>query len=131
MPASLRLEIFPSDLERCLAFYLGTLQFTVRSRKDNYVFMNRGDIFIAAIGVPSSETLEEKAAYRAPPKGLELVFEVDDLQAERERIVGSGHKLDANIKKQEWGLEDFRVLDPDGYCKRSLLATSGDGDWPR
>lgn len=117
MPASLRLEIFPSDLERSLAFYIDTLQFTIRKRKENYVFMGRGDIFLAAIGIPTEETLEEKEAYRRPPKGLEIVIEVDDLKAERDRIVGAGYKLDADITKQEWGLTDFRIVDPDGYCE--------------
>jgi lactoylglutathione lyase len=117
MPASLRLEIFPSNLERCLAFYIDTLQFTMRKRKDNYAFFARGNIFLAAIGVPTEETLEEKEAYRRPTKGLEIVFEVDDLEAERDRIVAHGFKLDADIAKQEWGLTDFRVVDPDGYCK--------------
>ncbi|KPI41643.1 uncharacterized protein AB675_9329 [Cyphellophora attinorum] len=87
----------------------------MRKRKDNYAFFARGNIFLAAIGVPAEETLEEKAAYRRPTKGLEIVFEVDDLEAERDRIVAHGYKLDADIAKQEWGLTDFRVVDPDGY----------------
>jgi lactoylglutathione lyase len=117
MPASLRLEIFPAEMRRCLDFYIGVLDFQMRLEKDNYAFINRGDIFIAAIAVPTDETLQEKAAYRRPPKGLELVFEVDDLVAERDRIVAHGVRLEDDIKKQEWGLEDFRLLDPDGYCE--------------
>lgn len=117
MPASVRFEIFPSDLERSLAFYMDTLQFTMRKRKENYAFIGRDNIFIGMIGVPSDETREEKEAYRRPHKGLEIVFEVDDLAVERNRIVQTGYKLDADITKQEWGLSDFRCLDPDGYCE--------------
>jgi lactoylglutathione lyase len=123
MPASLRLEIFPAQMQRCLDFYIGILGFQMRKEKENYAFFNKGDIFIAAIGEPTDETLEEKAAYRRPPKGLELVFEVDDLVSERDRIVDSGVRLEDDIKKQDWGLEDFRLLDPDGYCE-SLPATA-------
>ena len=117
MPASLRLEIFPSDMERCLAFYVSALQFHLRQRKGNYAFVGRDNIFIGIIEVPNPDTLEEKGAYRRPEKGVEIVFEVDDLVAERDRIIDAGLKIEADIKLQEWGLEDFRISDPDGYCE--------------
>ena len=139
MPASLRLELFASDLERSLALYIDTLDFAVRMRKDNYVFMQRGNIFLAVIGVPprprlggtkgerehgdeetreeEEETREDKEAYRRPPRGVEIVFEVDDLVAERDRVVGMGWTLEEDIQMQPWGLEDFRIVDPEGYCE--------------
>lgn len=104
-------------MERCLAFYIDTLQFTMRNRKENYAFIGRDNIFLAAIEIPSQETLEEKSSYRRPTKGLEIVLEVDDLVAERDRIVQNGYMLEDDIRLQDWGLQDFRLVDPDGYCK--------------
>jgi lactoylglutathione lyase len=118
MPASLRIEIFPSDQQRCIDFYTDILQFKLIKRKDTYIYMRRDNIFIGAIETPSDETVAQKEAYRRPNKGVEIVFEVDDLEAERDRIVENGGKLEADIQVQEWGLEDFRLVDPDGYYLR-------------
>ena len=48
---------------------------------------------------------------------MELVIEVDDLIAERDRLVSNGYQPEDDIKLQTWGLEDFRLVDPDGYCE--------------
>ena len=118
MPASLRIEVFPSDMKRFLDFYVGILQFNIRKQEGTYVFVQRDDIFIGAIEVSNNDTLPEKERYRRPTKGIEIVFEVDNLVAERDRILSQGWKLVDDIKKQEWGLEDFRLVDPDGYYVR-------------
>lgn len=118
MPASLRIEIFPSDLQRTIDFYSSILGFTLIKHKDGYAYLRRDAIFIGAIEVPSSETIEEKASYRQPNKGIEIVIEVDDLESERDSIVDKGWKLDADIHSQPWGLRDFRLVDPDGYYLR-------------
>jgi lactoylglutathione lyase len=118
MPASLRIEIFPSDLQRMIDFYSSILGFTLIKHQGEYAYLRRDAIFIGAIEVPSSETLEEKARYRQPNKGIEIVIEVDDLESERDSIVDKGWKLDADIHSQPWGLRDFRLVDPDGYYLR-------------
>jgi lactoylglutathione lyase len=46
---------------------------------------------------------------RQPPAGLELVLEVDDVDAERDRVVAAGWTLDADLGDREWGLRDFRT----------------------
>lgn len=118
MPASLRIEIFPSDLERCVDFYTKVLQFQLIKRDGTYIYMQRDSIFIGAIEVSNEDTVAEKEAYRRPMKGIEIVLEVDDLAAERDRIVQKGWRLDADIELQAWDLEDFRLVDPDGYYLR-------------
>ncbi|KAH0846976.1 glyoxalase/bleomycin resistance protein/dioxygenase [Fonsecaea pedrosoi] len=115
MPASLRIEIFPSDLQRMIDFYSTILNFVLIKRNGDYAYLGRDNIFIGAIETGSTETLEEKASYRRPKKGIEIVVEVDDLEKERDFIVAKGWKLDANIQLQDWGLKDFRLNDPDGY----------------
>jgi lactoylglutathione lyase len=118
MPASLRMELFPSSLERFIEFYTKVLRFTVIKHEGEYVYIQRDDIFLGAIEAPSSETAEEKAVYRQPRKGVEIVFEVDELEQERDYIVNRGISLETDIRLQPWGLEDFRLVDPDGYYLR-------------
>jgi lactoylglutathione lyase len=55
---------------------------------------------------------------RLPPAGVELVLEVDDVVAERDRIGAAGWPLAEDLRNRPWGLKDFRVLDPAGYYLR-------------
>lgn len=120
MPASVRFEVFPADLGKCIAFYTDVLRFTTVQRKDGYAYFQRDSIFIGA--AQSSFELEDlqrvDRSSRKPPTGVEIVIEVDDLEAERNWIVEKGWTLDADIKLQEWGLKDFRITDPDGFYMR-------------
>lgn len=118
MPASLRIEIFPSSLPRMIDFYSGVLNFRLIKHEGDYAYLGRDNIFIGAIETGSSESREEKGSYRRPTKGVEIVIEVDDLEKERDFIVGKGWELDADLEAQPWGLRDFRLTDPDGYYLR-------------
>lgn len=118
MPASLRVELFPSHLQPFIDFYTDVLSFKLVKHIDDYAYLKRDNIFIGAIETGSTETREQKESYRRPSKGIELVIEVDDLEKERDFIVGKGWKLDADIETQPWGLRDFRLVDPDGYYLR-------------
>jgi len=57
-------------------------------------------------------------AARLPPAGAELVLEVDDAIAERDRVITAGWALTENLQDRPWGLTDFRLLDPAGYYLR-------------
>jgi uncharacterized glyoxalase superfamily protein PhnB len=46
------------------------------------------------------------------------VIDVDDLHEVRDRLVGVGLRLEAELQARPWGLEDFRLSDPDGYYYR-------------
>ena len=48
---------------------------------------------------------------------MELVLDVDDLEALHERVRAAGVAV-MPIERQAWGLRDFRVLDPEGYYLR-------------
>lgn len=57
------------------------------------------------------------------PTGVEIVLEVEHLQAERERIVKSAPRaMTEDLKYQSWGMWDFRVVDSDGYYWRITSA---------
>jgi lactoylglutathione lyase len=124
MPASLRIEIFPADLQGMIDFYTDVLQFTLLKREGTYAYLNRDGIFLGAIETTTTETPDEMN-WRRPPKGVELVIEVDNLVQQRDAIVGKGWGLEDDIKLQPWGLEDFRLIDPDGYYIRITTHSPG------
>ena len=55
---------------------------------------------------------------RRPVVGVELVLEVDDLEADRARVAAAGRPIEEDVSDRPWGLRDFRVLDPSGYYWR-------------
>ncbi len=117
MPTSLRLEIFPADLNATVRFYVDLLGFTlVADRRADplpYLDMVRDGVRIGAVAVPGGQT-----GHRHPPTGVEIVVEVDYLHAERDRIARAGWPIEEDITLRPWGLKDFRLLDPDGYYLR-------------
>ncbi|MBC7594935.1 MAG: VOC family protein [Kineosporiaceae bacterium] len=115
MAASLRVEIFPSDLDRSVRFYTG-LGFIVTGLSEGppaYASLRLGDVHI---GVRESDMVD--SALRAIPAGTEIVIEVDDIHACRDDAVDAGIALNSDLEHRPWGLVDFRVYDPDGYYLR-------------
>jgi lactoylglutathione lyase len=117
VPTSLRLEIFPADLNATVRFYVDLLGFALaadrRADARPYLALERDDVRIGAVAVPGGSP-----AARRPPTGVEIVLEVDYLHAERDRIRLAGWPIEEDIMRRPWGLQDFRVLDPDGYYLR-------------
>ena len=118
MPTTLRLEIFPADLNATVRFYVDLLGFTLvtdrRGDEQPYLALERGAVRIGAAARPG----EGSPAQRRPPTGVEIVLEVDYLHAERDRIRHAGWPIEEDIIRRPWGLQDFRVIDPDGYYLR-------------
>ena len=117
MDMTLRFEIFPADLDATVDFYQRVLGFQLtddRRGQDDYVALRRGAVRVGAVLDP----VPDARAARRPPAGLELVLEVDDVAAERDRVLAAGWPLDDDLRDQVWGLRDFRILDPDGYYLR-------------
>ena len=117
MPTSLRIEIFPADLNATVRFYVDLLGFSLvtdhRADVSPYLALRRDDVQIGAVPVPGGHPLQRK-----PPTGVEIVLEVDYLHVERDRIRLAGWPIEEDIMRRPWGLQDFRVLDPDGYYIR-------------
>ncbi len=119
MNATLRCEIFPTDLDRTVDFYVRVLGFALirdeRETDSPYVYMQRGEVRVGAVPSWAPPPAEDM---RTPPVGVELVLEVDDLDAERERVSVAGWQVTQEITSRPWGLRDFRLVDPDGYYWR-------------
>ncbi|GAA2006742.1 VOC family protein [Microbacterium ulmi] len=115
---TLRCELFPDDIGVSVAFYRDVLGFELeRDERDAdapYATLRRGDVRLGLARRPPVEN----SSVRRPPAGVELVLEVDDLVAERARVLAAGWPLDDDLVRRPWGLTDFRVVDPSGYYWR-------------
>ena len=109
MTATLRCEIFPSDLDATIAFYPPVLGFDLvrddRGSASPYVALARGAVLIGAAARPEIAGRSQ----RRPVVGVELVLEVDDLEADRARVAAAG-----------WPIEEG-VTDPRGVAGLSRL----------
>lgn len=118
MSAALRCEIFPSDLDATVDFYVQILAFRVirdeRAAEHPYVALERGEVRLGAAARAEPEDRDQ----RRPPTGVELVLEVDDLDADRRRVAQNEWAIEEDVTHRPWGLSDFRLLDPSGYYWR-------------
>lgn len=123
---TVRFELFVADTTRATAFYRDVLGFEVTAEfgdtdGSTYIELRNGD---AIIGVQREDALEhavadgDPAVFRSPPSGVELVLEVGDVEAYRERARASGYSVAAELEERPWGELDFRLRDPDGYYLR-------------
>jgi predicted enzyme related to lactoylglutathione lyase len=89
MPASLRIELFPKDMDACINFYTKVLRFKVLRNEGTYAYLRRDSIFIGAVaGVPPhvpGKSVDEGS--RRPPCRVEIVIEVDEIESERDFVV--------------------------------------------
>lgn len=124
MVVSLRCELFPDDLDAALRFYVGILAFDVerdeRTSSPAYAALSRGEV---RLGLSRRPEVADRGDLR-PPVGVELVLEVEDLQAVHRQVVDAGWPMVEDLTDRQWGLTDFRVLDPAGYYWR--ITTTGD-----
>jgi catechol 2,3-dioxygenase-like lactoylglutathione lyase family enzyme len=115
---TLRVEIFPDNLDAFVDFYTGVLGFAlVADRRDSefpYAAVERGS---ARIGAARAWGQVASAA-RTVPTGVEIVLEVDDVIAMHTQVRAAGYPIAQDLKRQPWGLTDFRVHDPAGYYLR-------------
>lgn len=110
--ATLRIEIFPADIEASLAFYRA-MRFDVVGRTEGYASLRFGEV---RLGICAAEAADPVC--RAVPAGTEIVVEVRDVLAVRNAAAANGIRIAEDLQRREWGLTDFRVTDPDGYYWR-------------
>lgn len=117
---NLRMELFVEDLDRSVNFYKNILGFTVERREPRYVEIRSGHV-VFGLGLrknlrPDHYFKQEHFEHRGT--GVEIVLEVDNVQALYGEIKRRHYPLESELQKREWGLTDFRIVDPDGYYLR-------------
>ena len=111
----LRMELFVQDMDASIAFYTTMLGFELTRRSEDYASLRRGTVII---GLGPIEKLRSSGP--AVGVGVEIVLELDDvpaLVAVHEHCRAAGIVVEA-LQPRPWGLQDFRVSDPDGYYLR-------------
>ncbi len=115
----LRLELFVDDLDRSVDFYRRVLGFHLVRQDASYASLCHGAV-VLGLG-PAAGLPERRGA------GVEVVLEVDDLDAAYARVMGAGVRPVEAPRERPWGLRDFRILDPDGYYLRITDGEAGCG----
>ena len=107
--------LFVQDLERSLAFYRDVIGVPFRLEGDGYLeFATQG----ARFGLYDRNRLEELTGQGpgAPEHpGGEVVFLVEDVDAEAARLRAAGAAVLAGPVDRPWGHRTLHVEDPDGF----------------
>lgn len=115
MPLSSLYPVIATDrLADCRDFYVEHLGFEATFEADWYVSLRRSDTgHELALLDPTHQTIPD--GYRRPVAGLLLNFEVDDVDAEYERlVVGAGLEPKLELRSEDFGQRHFIVADPAG-----------------
>jgi catechol 2,3-dioxygenase-like lactoylglutathione lyase family enzyme len=99
------------DYEASVAFYRDGLELPIISSWDRGP-AERGTLFRAGSGVVEVLALHPGETY-VPPQGMELSFEVDDVDGWYERVLEKGLPINKGLADKPWGHRTFSVNDPD------------------
>jgi len=106
--------LYVRHLETSVAFYREVVGLTFRLRESGYAeFATRGTKFALFERARPPGLIGYEAAEGGP--GGEVVFLVDDVDVEAERLHGLGVEILAGPIGQPWGHRTLHLLDPDGF----------------
>jgi uncharacterized glyoxalase superfamily protein PhnB len=118
---TLRLELFVDVLAVSRDFYTRVLNFTAdETHVGGYTPMTHGNVVLGLnlrSSLPNDHPVQLKGNER-PGRGVEIVLEVDDIEALYARVCSQAWPIASPLQRQAWGLSDFRLIDPDGYYVR-------------
>jgi catechol 2,3-dioxygenase-like lactoylglutathione lyase family enzyme len=105
--------ICTSRLQESRDFYTGLLGFETTFEADWYVSLRRTGPLHYELALLDRTHPTLPAAYRVPVQGLLLNFEVEDVDAEWERlVVRKGLKPQLDLRSEDFGQRHFIVADP-------------------
>ncbi len=101
------------NVERSAEFLESTFGFTREMEANGFVSLSREDagfnLIFLQVGLPSFKPATHEAA---AGMGMLIVFVVDDIDAEWERLQGQDLVFPTTIQTEPWGERFFQVLDP-------------------
>jgi lactoylglutathione lyase len=107
--------LFVRDLERSVAFYRDVIGLPFKLQGDGYVeFATQG----ARFGLYDRNRLGELTGQGTDPPdhpGGEVVFLVEDVDAEAERLRAAGATILRGPVDRAWGHRTLHLEDPDGF----------------
>jgi lactoylglutathione lyase len=107
--------LFVGDLERSIGFYRDVIGLRFRLHGDGYAEFATGE---ARFGLYDRDRLEELTGQDAAPAtrpGGEVVFLVEDVDAEAERLRRAGATILRGPVDRPWGHRTLHLEDPDGF----------------
>ena len=103
------------DPEASAAFVKEHFGFEEAMAADGFVSLSRPDAGFNLVYLRTGlSTFRPPALAGHRADGLLLVFEVEDIDAEYERLLGEGVQMTTAIETEEWGERFFQVTDPNG-----------------
>jgi lactoylglutathione lyase len=120
MTVNMRLELFVKDLQRSVDFYRNVLQLELSSQNENSAVFKAENLHLLLTqeDVLSSNHYFKEIKNARKGIGVEIIFVVPDVQSYYQRICEMQIEVESELKQQEWGMTDFRLIDPDGYYLR-------------
>ncbi|MEW2359379.1 VOC family protein [Spirillospora sp. NPDC029432] len=107
--------ICTSRIQESRDFYTGLLGFETTFEADWYVSLRRPGPPAYELALLDHTHPTLPAPYRSPVAGLLLNFEVEDVDAEWDRLIHrEGLKPELEIRSEDFGQRHFIVADPDG-----------------
>lgn len=114
---TLRLELFVDDVNVSLSFYRDVLGFELIGENASYKSLQYEQSRIAVQDIRTLEPGHPLAEAGKRGLGVEIVLEVGDVTPLHQRVQAQWAQS-TELKRQPWGLKDFRMTDPDGYYWR-------------
>ena len=103
-----------ADPEASAAFVKDHFGFAEEMAADGFVSLSRPDAGFNLIYLRTGlETFKPAALAGHDADGLLVVFVVDDIDAEYERLRAEGVEITTPIETEEWGERYFQVTDPE------------------
>ena len=121
MSVLFRVELYVSDLEESLNFYLDIIGLELYGRGERGARFNY-DCF--SLLLTSESVLEEKHYFNSKAKsdikgnGFELIIVVDELEKVYQRCLDNNYPVEVEVEKYPWDMKGVKVADPDGYFIR-------------
>jgi catechol 2,3-dioxygenase-like lactoylglutathione lyase family enzyme len=115
------IEFFVSDMARSIRYY-EALGLHVREHRGEWVQMARDDSLLVlhddAHVAAGPHYFTEHIGQRPRGTGVEVVFEVLDVDAAYADAQAGGIQIVKPLQDRPWHARDFRIADPDGYFVR-------------
>ena len=119
------------DMAEALAFYRGTLEFTLDRGSDSEInsSLTRGDAHVMVETATDLYGDEYNAAIRqrlGTPSCIALYMEAADLSEFHARLVAAGARIVDPLAARPWGQEEFTVEDHEGNWLTFWKKVGGD-----
>ncbi|MBB5914283.1 putative enzyme related to lactoylglutathione lyase [Nocardia transvalensis] len=103
------------DPEASAAFLVEHFGFAVEMSADGFVSLGRPDAGFGIVYLRTGlSTFKPERIAGSAGEGLLVVFVVDDIDAEYERVRAEGVPIVTPIETEPWGERYFQTLDPNG-----------------